>query len=63
MNLLLLILYFLVCGGKKKQQIYKDIEDRVISYLKKISNHKNIVRIQGSGSLAIEIALAKHDKP
>ena len=36
---------------------YNDIEKDVVKNLKKISGLKNVVTFQGSGSLAIEIAL------
>ena len=45
------------CFGRK-DKIYENIEAIVIEYLKKLSGHRNIVRLQGSGSLAIEIGLA-----
>ena len=37
---------------------YLKIENEVLNKLKKISNHKNIVRLQGSASLAIEIMIS-----
>lgn len=44
------------CFGRN-DKVYEEIENIVLNYLKKLSSHKNIVRIQGSGTLAIEIGL------
>ncbi len=37
---------------------YKKVEDRVLKKLKRMSKKKNIVRMQGSGSFAIEVMIA-----
>ncbi|MAV05555.1 MAG: hypothetical protein CMI71_00905 [Candidatus Pelagibacter sp.] len=42
------------CFGRG-DNLYKKTENKVLSKLKKISGHKNIVSMQGSGSLALEI--------
>ena len=42
------------CFGRGDRD-YSQIEDYVLSKLKKLSNHKELVRLQGSASLALEI--------
>ena len=37
---------------------YLKVENQVLNYLKELSGHKNIVRLQGSSSLALEIIIA-----
>ena len=45
------------CFGRGDKE-YKNIENKVLSMLKKISGHKHIARLQGSASLALEILVA-----
>ena len=49
--------YIQPCFGRN-DDLYNTAEEYVLKYLKKLSSHKNIVRLQGSASLAIEIGLA-----
>tara|TARA_Y100000590_G_scaffold325780_2_gene369622 strand:- start:459 stop:1457 length:999 start_codon:yes stop_codon:yes gene_type:complete len=42
------------CFGRGDDE-YLNTEDRVLKKLKKITGHKNIVRMQGSGSFALEV--------
>ena len=42
------------CFGRNDQH-YSKMETRVLHKLKNISDHKNIVHMQGSGSFALEI--------
>ena len=42
------------CFGRGDKD-YSDLESIVLNKLKKISGHKNIARLQGSASLALEI--------
>jgi cytidyltransferase-like protein len=44
------------CFGRGDRQ-YQAIEDRVLSKLRQMSGHDNIARVQGSASLALEIAV------
>ena len=44
------------CFGRK-DHIYKEAEEFVIKYLAKLSSHKNVVRLQGSATLALEIGI------
>tara|TARA_B100000945_G_scaffold320862_1_gene332466 strand:+ start:5086 stop:6066 length:981 start_codon:yes stop_codon:yes gene_type:complete len=44
------------CFGRGDEQ-YEKIENKVLNKLKKIPNHKFIVRMQGSASLALEILI------
>ena len=44
------------CFGRGDYQ-YQKIENNVLSKLKKISNHKNIARMQGSASFALEVMI------
>ncbi len=44
------------CFGRGDEE-YKKLEDRVLDKLKEMSGHKYLVRMQGSASLALEIAI------
>ncbi len=44
------------CFGRGDKE-YNDIEKKVLNKIKKIANHKDIARLQGSASLAIEILI------
>jgi aspartate aminotransferase-like enzyme len=44
------------CFGRNDLD-YENLENNVLSMLKKISNHKHITRLQGSASLAMEIMI------
>jgi 2-aminoethylphosphonate-pyruvate transaminase len=44
------------CFGRNDQS-YEKIENKVLTKLKNISNHKKIIRLQGSASLALEILI------
>ncbi len=45
------------CFGRDDKK-YDEIENRVLTNLKKMSGHNRLVRLQGSASLALEIAIA-----
>ena len=45
------------CFGRGDDS-YTNIENRVLSNLKKLTGHKNIVRMQGSGSMALEVMIS-----
>ena len=49
------------CFGRN-DVLYDKAEEYVLEYLKKLSSHKNIIRLQGSATLAIEIGLANFCK-
>jgi len=49
------------CFGRN-DDLYDKAEEFVLEYLKKLTSHQNIVRLQGSGTLAIEIGLANFCK-
>ena len=49
------------CFGRN-DDLYDKAEEYVLEYLKNLSSHKNIVRLQGSATLAIEIGLANFCK-
>tara|TARA_B100000945_G_scaffold271060_1_gene232662 strand:+ start:948 stop:1943 length:996 start_codon:yes stop_codon:yes gene_type:complete len=49
------------CFGRN-DDLYDQAEEYVLEYLKKLSSHKNIIRLQGSATLAIEIGLANFCK-
>jgi 2-aminoethylphosphonate-pyruvate transaminase len=44
------------CFGRN-DHIYKEAEEFVINYLARLSSHKNVVRLQGSATLALEIGI------
>jgi 2-aminoethylphosphonate-pyruvate transaminase len=44
------------CFGRGDKD-YTEIEDRVLKNLKEMTGHKNLIRMQGSASLALEIAV------
>ena len=44
------------CFGRGDNQ-YQKIENSVLNKLKKISNHKNIARMQGAASFALEVMI------
>ncbi len=44
------------CFGRN-DHLYAKAEDYVLSFLKSLTSHKSIIRLQGSATLAIEIAL------
>ncbi len=45
------------CFGRGDKS-YSEIEDRVMSNLKKLTGHKQIARMQGSGSMALEVMIS-----
>ena len=45
------------CFGRGDED-YLKVENTVMNYLKELSGHKNIVRLQGSATLALEIIIA-----
>ena len=49
------------CFGRN-DDLYDKAEEYVLEFLKKLSSHKNIIRMQGSATLAIEIGLANFCK-
>ena len=49
------------CFGRN-DLLYDKAEEYVLGYLKNLSSHKNIIRLQGSATLAIEIGLANFCK-
>lgn len=44
------------CFGRGDRQ-YQDVEDRVLTRLRQMTGHKHIARLQGSASLALEVAI------
>ena len=49
------------CFGRNDDQ-YQEAKEFVMKYLRKMSSHQNIVALQGSATLAIEIAIANFCK-
>ena len=45
------------CFGRNDDQ-YQEAKEFVTKYLRKMSSHKNLIALQGSATLAIEIAIA-----
>ena len=45
------------CFGRNAYQ-YQEAKEFVTKYLRKMSSHKNLIALQGSATLAIEIAIA-----
>ena len=44
------------CFGRG-DKLYLEAEEFVLNYLSELTTHKNVVRLQGSATLALEIAL------
>lgn len=45
------------CFGRNDYQ-YQEAKDFVIKYLSRMTSHENLISLQGSATLAIEIAIA-----